>query len=662
MRRSRAVRRRITRLPRASPVGLALVLLACAWSRGARANEPVLTPAAEPIVAAAFSHVAPPCGASLRAVRIDRSRIRLVYEGPAYEVTVVHPDASAEGHRAGPYRLLDPPGSACPDAAAALAQGLAGQSLRDPWQSAQRQDDPRVANRLPTGAASVAGALLVAIHLVLVLGLVWVALTRRTEAVRERAWRAAPLAVAVAGVLGRACVPVVVFNWYSTSPASDEGFVALAQGVVGMQRVAATLGVPGSGFAHVAAAVCVAGGITGGLSVIVAERVGLPRTAALVAGLLMALWPALVRMGASDAPHPLALSLWLACCLLWDRARAGEMRAAALLVVPAALLPMVRAEACLWLPAVVALFPPRRATPRAAWIGLGAAIAAAAALALVPLRENAAVSPGSLPAWLALPFRVGQGLSAAPLALDTCVLLGVAMLARDAPALALRWVACGLVVALPALLTDHGHVDPLTLRYFLPLAFLASLAVARALVGLALALAPRRPWIALLPAALLCAAEAGRWLAVDRQYAFRREAAFLRAALDGGLPPDARVCMLDPAMNQEWAGPHRDFDSAWSPRGGGAYLGLGDRLVRLRSGPGQGAPPCAYYYESVVCSLDRGDPRFQPDLDRIQSLCAAWRDRLDPAPRVEQSVPPVSYGAPFTAGAGQVWLRVFPMR
>jgi hypothetical protein len=660
-------------LARASLVGVAL-LFSCAWSRSARADEPVLTPAAQPVVAAAFARVVPPCGAALRSVRIDRSRITLVYERPAFEVTVVHPEATAAGHRVGPYRLLDATGSACPGAAGDLARGLAEQTLRDPWQPARRQDDPRTANRLPAGALSVAGALLVAVHLILILAMVRVATVRGNGSARDRAWRAAPLVVAAAGIVARACVPAVVFNWYSTTPASDEGFVALAQGVVGMQRLAIAWGVPGTGFAHVTAVVCASGGVAAGLAVLVAERVGLPRPVALLTGLLMALWPALVRMGASDAPHPLALTLWLSCCLLWDRARAGRPSAAALLVVPAALLPMVRAEACVWLPAIAVLFPPRRATPRVAWLGLGAAAAAAAALALVPLRENASVSLGSPLAWLVLPFRAGRGLSAAPLALDACVLLGVAMLARDARALALRWIGCGLVVAAPALLGDHGHVDPLTLRYFLPLAFLAALAVARAIRGLAHALAPRRPWVAGLAALLPCAVEARGWLDGDRQYVFRREAAFLRAVLaptapdgrpasaPGPLPSDARLCMLDPAVNQEWSGPHRDFDSAWSPRGGGAYLGLGERLVRLGTGPGEGPPPCAFYYESAACSFEPGDARFRPDLDRVLSLCAAWRARTAVAARVEQPVAAIPYGARFAADAGEVWLRVFPMR
>jgi hypothetical protein len=170
---------------------------------------------------------------------------------------------------------------------------------------------------------------------------------------------------------------------------------------------------------------------------------------------------------------------------------------------------------------------------------------------------------------------------------------------------------------------------------------------------------PRLPQLAIGVAALLCAVEMPAWLAPDAQYTFRREAEFLRSSL-APLPTDARVCMLDPAMNQEWPGPHRDFDSAWSPRGGGAYLGVGRRLIPVTDGPDAVDPPCGYYYESAACSFDPADDRFRPDVDRLLSLCATWRERLDAAPLAEQRVAAVSYGVRFAPG--QVWLRLFPMQ
>lgn len=661
-----------------------MVLSGIVWAslvaRDAPAQQHVLTRDAEATVRSTFSRIPPPCGASLRSVRIDRTRLTLVYERPDFEVTLVHPTDGAAGLVAGPYRVLDgrPPG--CPGAPSELAGRLAEIGPRDPWTELagppRAPDAPARAlpleGELSASARSVVGGLLLLVHVVLV-GALLLRLARRTGTSRERLWRAAWPSIAAAGMAARWLAPHVVFNWYSATPDGNLATLLVSQGAVGLQQVLDRPWMPGAGFDRVVGFVSFSAGLSAGLAVPLAEAAGVPRRGALLTGVALALWPALVRMGASDAPHPIALTLWMALCLAWARlrtaSRTGPPRRAALegaacgaaLVVLGAGLALVRSEAVAWLPAAIALLPPGRKTPRPAWVALALSAAASVVFALPGLREAGRLEGGSLGAvslgpWLAFAFTAARGLSVAPLVVESLVALGVVVMAASSRSLALRWGAAALLLALPALVGEHAQVDPLTLRYVLPLAFLTLLAAVTGLSKVADLLAPRPGAVAATFVVALCAAEARSWLSPDAQYTFRREASFLRSTL-AGLPADARVCMLDPAMNQDWPGPHVDFDAAWSPRGGGRYLGAGDKLRVATAASAEGR--CSFYYESTACFLDPEARRFQPDVDRLVSECAAWRERLGPVV-AEERVPALTYGAPFEPGL--LWLRVFRVR
>lgn len=637
----------------------ALVLLATLLvARSAAAEAHVLTPKAEPTLMAAFSRVAAPCAASLESIGIDRSRVTLRYERPRFEIVIVHPDASAEGHRVGPYRVLGGATPECPDAPSLFAERLAAQSLEDPWELLPEPsaDRPRWGPPLPPWARAIAGAAIVLAHVAVFLLLALSAFVRKTA--DARAWLVAPLAVAVLAWCARLAIVPVVFNWYSITPESPVWILLRGQGFVGLEELFQRLPFAGADVDHVFAFVRISGALACGLAVLLAERLGVSRRDAVIVGVLMALSPALVRMGASDAPHPIALTLWMAFCLAWERARSRGARGVAALIFVGALLPLVRAETWIWLLAAVALFPPRRSTPRSSWLVLGATCTVAFVVALPALRAAQELHGGSLLAWLSLPVKMCGGLSLAPWVSACVVLFGLAVLVRSDRSLAVRWTLAVLAVGLPVLASEHTDVNALTMRYYLPLAFLVELAVAVALSKIGDALAPRFAVASLIGATLLCAAEARGWLAADRQYVFRHEVDFLRTAI-ARLPRDARVCMLDPAMNQDWPGTHVDLDSAWSPRGGGKYVGLEGRLVTVAKEVPD-FDQCSHYYETAACFLDPKDHRTRDDVEHVLRICAAWRTHAEGEPLAEAWTAPVSQGTTFAPE--RVPLRLFRVR
>jgi hypothetical protein len=612
--------------------------------RPAHALEPVLTPASEPIVAAAMSRVPPPCGAALQSIQLEGSRIRLAYDHPAFAITIVHPGATREGQRVGPYRVLDEGPAACPQAASQIVAGLQGQSLADPWSMPVEEPEGDAAQRAveatiaPHPVQTWIGGAILLVHVVLLGALIVRALRRRTSP-GLRGWRAAPLAIAILGGVARLATPPFVFNWYSFTEESPARVVDVAPGFVGLERVLGHLWPSGVPMTEVVAFVGVSGGLSAGLAVLLAGTLALPRRTALVAGLLMALWPALVRMGASDAQHPIALTVWLAFCLVWARARERGGGRVALLLVVGALLPLVRVETLGWIPAAVVLLPPRRRTPLASWLVLVVVGIAAAALTL-PVRQIGASMEGSILDWVLSPLTTSRGMSVAPLVLGALGALGLTVLAVANRGLAARLLACALVVALPALVSGKLPANPLTLRYFLPAALVLLVFCAAGLSWLGDLLAPAR-WLApVLGVLLLSAAEAPAWISPDAQYTFRHEVPFLRAAMSR-LPGGSAVCMLDPGMN-DWPGPHHDIDTAWSPRGGGRYYGMESRLVVVAE-PGQDVP-CDYYYEGVTCALDPADPVVGEDAARFRQLCDAWHERIEGPPIATEDRKPIHYG------------------
>ena len=591
---------------------------------------------------AAFSRIAP-CAASQESIGIDRSRITLHYERPRFEIALVHPDASKEGHRVGPYRVLGGATPSCPDASSLFAQRLAAQSLEDPWELVREPsaDRPQWSRPFPLWARALGGVAILLAHAALVILLVLPAFARKTA--DARAWLVAPLAVSVLGWCARLATTPVVFNWYSITPESPSGVVLLGQGFVGLEELFQRLPFAGAGVDHVFAFVRLSGALGCGLAVLVAERLGMRRRDAVLVGVLMALSPALVRMGASDAPHPIALTLWMAFCLAWERARMGGARAVVAWMLVGALLPLVRVETWIWLLATVVLFPPRRDTSRAAWLALGITCLSALLVALPSLRASQELRGGSLLAWVSLPVSACSGLSRFPVVMACSVLVGLAVLARSYRNLAVRWMLAVLVVGAPVLASGHTDINALTLRYYLPLAFLTVVAIAVAFSKLGDVLAPRLAAAPLIAATLFSAAEARGWLAADRQYVFRHEADFLRSTI-ARLPSNARVCMLDPAMNQDWAGAHVDFDSAWSPRGGGKYVGLEGRLVTV-AGDMPDLGQCSHYYETAGCFFEPKDERTADDVEHMQRICAEWRALVETEPLAQAWASPIS-GSP----------------
>ncbi len=637
-----------------TPVLLATLLVA----RVAAADVHVLTPKAEPTLKATFSRVDAPCAASLESIGIDRSRITLHYERPHFEITLVHPDASKEGHLVGPYRVLGGATPACPDAPSLFAERLATQSPEDPWERVREPsaDRPQWSPPFPPWARALGGVAVLLVHAALVILLAVTAFARKAADVR--AWLVAPLAVSVLGWCARLATTPVVFNWYSITPESPSGIVLLGQGFVGLEELFQRMPFAGADVDHVFAFVRFSGALGCGLAVLVAERLGIRRRDAVLVGVLMALSPALVRMGASDAPHPVALTLWMAFCLAWERARTGGARVVVAWMLVGALLPWVRAETWIWLLAAVVLFPPRRDTSRAAWLALGVSCLSALLVALPSLRTAQELRGGSLLAWVSLPVNACSGLSRAPVVLACLVLAGLVVLARSDRSLAVRWGLAVLAIGAPVLASGHTDINALTLRYYLPLAFLVMVAVVVALSALGDVLAPRLAVAPLIAATLLCTAEARGWLATDRQYVFRHEVDFLRSTI-ARLPSDARVCMLDPAMNHDWPGTHVDFDSAWSPRGGAKYVGLEGRLVTV-AGDMPDFGQCNHYYETAACFFEPKDARTGDDVDHVQRICAAWRAHVEPEPLAEVWASPVFQGTPFAVE--RVPLRLFRVR
>jgi hypothetical protein len=192
------------------------------------------------------------------------------------------------------------------------------------------------------------------------------------------------------------------------------------------------------------------------------------------------------------------------------------------------------------------------------------------------------------------------------------------------------------------------------MRYFLPLGYVLLVFCAVSLVAMGDLLTPERRLAPVLGAVLLSASEARAWLASDAQYTFRHEVPFLRAAM-ARLPPNTTVCLLDPAMNHDWPGSHKDIDTAWSPRGGGRYYGMERRLVVVAE-PREGSL-CDYYYEGATCALD---PMLGEDGVRFRQVCDAWHERVENPPIATEERQPVSFGA--WLGPGPVHLSLYRLR
>ncbi|APR83637.1 Hypothetical protein A7982_08986 [Minicystis rosea] len=505
------------------------------------------------------------------------------------------------------------------------------------------------------------GTATIAVHAGLsIFGVSWLARqVVRGEARDPRVWLTA------LALLARAPWRPVMANWYSFTAASDGGLLNTARAAVGVQRLAERIPFAPSGFTVAVAWSFVSGVALAPLVVTLAMDLGLPRP--WIAGVLAALWPALIRSATSDAQASVIATQWLVGALLWrrglDEAESSRFLRILSMSLGAALLaglPTLRIEAAPAMLAAFVLFPPRRSS----WGAWCVAAAVAACGALFGATSDARlhqihISPGN---WVLLPLALALGLSKTwPVSALTLLLFACAWRERAQRASMIRLTLAIHAGGLSVLVSGRLPSDELTTRYFFFLAvpWLLVIATGAQWIMDRVREQPRRQWALGVLCAAALAGETWFTLRPDAQYVFRREAWFLRDHVTE-LARFERVCMLDPSTNHTWPGVHQDFDVGLTPRNHdeSRYLGL---PVKLLHATALENAACDAYYVSPVCALapEQHNSSIAADVARIHLECQAWERNLTGPPVLEQRTPAI---APDAAFAGpEVSLRVYAM-
>jgi len=488
------------------------------------------------------------------------------------------------------------------------------------------------------------------------------------------ALRAAPLApgigLLILAFLVRVAAPNHIYNWYSIHPGQvpAEAFDSIAPAFVCVQELLLLI-LPKSValFDAVALLVTVASAFHAPLVYRLARELGLSEVAAGFAGGVMALWPVLVLMGASDAQHPIALTFWLmgAVALFGHRTAPSAL----LLAMTSILIIATRFEAVLWPLAWLPLLFLRGDREKSGiWVrGLTIFVCVAASLPFLGELTRNVESGIQVLAYLRTPVYVVQGLTQfRPLYLliNLVVALGIGVGLCRTPRRTLVVLAMLAILSSPNLLSGKVPGDPLTVRYYLPVTVMLVLAMGFLVEHTRTFARGVGPGLLLLSLVVTMAYDAHRVFGEEEQFVYRREFNFLRntaAAAEEG----ARLCMIDPRLNHSWPGEHRDLDTSFSPVGDGMdrYMGIRASLHPLHD-DALIATGCDLYFESSICFLVpiavSGKPKAPQDISKTRELCERIHRNLEPRPLEQIDVNGVTFTIPFERP--RIPLRVYRVK
>ncbi len=627
--------------------------------------EYVLPPEARATIERAVAPPFPePCGEKLSGAAIQADRVRLDFgEKPSFSMELRHPNTKLAGRTAGPFLVRDPTG-VCPEALPLLAETLRKRRPADPWKRLSpppSRTDPegKTHPQAPRGLSerSPLSLALGAFVLALLAAAFGFFLCEARRFFRESTTQAFGFAgLFVLALAARILAGNRIFNWYSLTDGSLagydlHGFAPAAEGLAGL--FSAILPVSTAVFPFVCGVMILAGALSAPFSALLAFRLRLPEESPLTGwalGGIVALWPRLVELGASDAQHALALLFWLVGALFWAEGQKGRRTQVAPAAAFAFGVVLLRVETVPWLLAWPLFFPPQERRVRFSPLILG--LPAALGLSRLFHASDSGIEfhfknflLASQDLWLTFSSTEAGQWTLAALSLVGLLLLPAADFRRGG-----RILAVLAALSLPALLSAMSPNQPLVLRYFLALLWVDLWLSAR---GLSELVRPLKREKIVLPGLflVLCLGAAAEWGPVfhaDNRPAFRAEFDFLRTSL-AEVPENTTVCMLDPGGIHLWPGRHEDFDTSFSPRTNqGRYMGTAARF-RVLKDRREDDSSCDYYYESSACRLlpDGLPDPVAADIRRFREECDFWRRRLDGPAVAERSVPAASWNLPF---------------
>jgi len=442
----------------------------------------------------------------------------------------------------------------------------------------------------------------------------------------------------VSALVLRLLVAPIIANWYSILPTESYKqhweYVAPLWGPL-LRGLGALLPASIAPLELAAGLSALSGAALAALGPRLSRVFGASKAEAWVFAVLLAVWPAGVLLGASDAQHPTALFFWAVGLLAFGEAVRGRTDYFLPSLLAAAIMVGLRTETAFWLLLWPLLEMPKRPDLKTILFS-GLLIAGFGAVAFVLKEQFSNFLELKWMVFLSSPLMIFGGLcESMPCALFLALALIVGLVFSPGKRLSLLFAL--LVAALPALFTGIAPDNGLSLRYFLPLGLFALFLSLRGFFASSQRLPALAPAFFAL-ALLLLVTEAMNSFPAEKHLSFRNEAAFLR---EQGRNLEGVVCLLDPGEVREWPGNHKDFDTSYSPRvpeEAGAYLGLALRFRPLTENPETSLFPaeCTYYYEGSACFL--ANTELEPegrDIRRFRSLCEQWRTKLTAPPVAE---------------------------